>query len=156
MKENIVCSGALFYATSTKRFLFLQRTDKKTQGMWGLVGGTTVNENLWEGLNREIKEEIGDVDIKKKIPMETFISNDENFLYHTFLCVVEKEFIPKLNYNTRGLYFVPIKASYSKILYLFKEGDLVIKKEIKTTLNFLIMKKNTIQINQQNHYSHLL
>ena len=49
--------------------------------MWGLVGGTTVNENLWEGLNREIKEEIGEVDIKKKIPMETFISNDENFLY---------------------------------------------------------------------------
>jgi len=39
MKENIVCSGALFYATGTKRFLFLQRTDKKTQGMWGLVGG---------------------------------------------------------------------------------------------------------------------
>ena len=39
MKENIVCSGALFYSTSTKRFLFLQRTDKKTQGLWGLVGG---------------------------------------------------------------------------------------------------------------------
>lgn len=51
-----------------------------------------------------------------------------------------QEFIPKLNYNTRGLYFIPIKASYSKILYLFKEGDLVIKKDIKTTLNFLIMK----------------
>jgi hypothetical protein len=30
MKENIICSGALFYATSTKRFLFLQRTDEKS------------------------------------------------------------------------------------------------------------------------------
>ena len=30
MKDNIICSGALFYSTSTKRFLFLQRTDKKT------------------------------------------------------------------------------------------------------------------------------
>ena len=39
MKENIICSGALFYSTGTKRFLFLQRTDIKTRGSWGLVGG---------------------------------------------------------------------------------------------------------------------
>ena len=58
MKENIVCSGALFYATSTKRFLFLQRTDKKTQGMWGLVGGRSkFTESAFEGLKREIEEE---------------------------------------------------------------------------------------------------
>ncbi len=43
MKENIICSGALFYSTSTKRFLFLQRTDAKTQGTWGLVGGLAHN-----------------------------------------------------------------------------------------------------------------
>ena len=60
MKENIVCSGALFYATSTKRFLFLQRTDKKTQGMWGLVGGRSkFTESAFEGLKREIEEETG-------------------------------------------------------------------------------------------------
>jgi len=49
-----------------------------------------------------------------------------------------KDFIPQLNYDTRGFYFVPIRVSYSKILYLFKEGDLEIKKEKKNTLNFLI------------------
>ena len=60
MKENIVCSGALFYATGTKRFLFLQRTDKKTQGMWGLVGGKSkFTESAFEGLKREIEEETG-------------------------------------------------------------------------------------------------
>ena len=32
MSNSIICSGALFYATSTKRFLFLQRTDSKTKG----------------------------------------------------------------------------------------------------------------------------
>ena len=94
--------GALFYTLDTQRFLLLHRVQSKQNHVRGLVGGTTVNENLWEGLNREIKEEIGDVDIKKKIPMETFISNDENFLYHTFLCVVEKEFIPKLNTEHDG------------------------------------------------------
>ena len=51
-----------------------------------------------------------------------------------------KTFIPKLNYKTRGLYFVPIKPSYSKILYMFKEGDLDNKIEKKNTLYFLIQK----------------
>jgi hypothetical protein len=57
-----------------------------------------------------------------------------------------KEFIPGLNYGTRGFYFVPIKASYSKILYLFKEGEgrpakaTQSAKVCKTTLQFLIQK----------------
>lgn len=32
---------------------------------------------------------------------------------------VNNNFIPKLSYNTRGLYFVPLRTDYSKILYLF-------------------------------------
>ena len=106
MSSKIIGCGALFYTLDTQRFLLLHRVQSKQNHDWGLVGGTTVNENLWEGLNREIKEEIGEVDIKKKIPMETFISNDENFLYHTFLCVVEKEFIPKLNTEHDGYAWV--------------------------------------------------
>jgi len=54
--------------------------------------------------------------------------------------IIMNEFIPYLNYGTRGLYFVPLKTSYSKILYLFKDDDLQIKKEKKDTLNFLIQK----------------
>ena len=33
------------------------------------------------------------------------------------------EFIPKLAYRIRGFYFVPLKTSYSKILYIFKDDD---------------------------------
>tara|TARA_Y100000817_G_scaffold314943_2_gene316258 strand:+ start:2508 stop:3464 length:957 start_codon:yes stop_codon:yes gene_type:complete len=33
------------------------------------------------------------------------------------------DFIPKLPYRVRGFYFVPMKTSYSKILYLFKDTD---------------------------------
>ena len=33
------------------------------------------------------------------------------------------EFIPKLPYRIRGFYFVPLKTSYSKILYLLKDKD---------------------------------
>ena len=36
---------------------------------------------------------------------------------------VMAEFIPKLSYRIRGFYFVPLKTSYSKILYLLKEQD---------------------------------
>jgi len=54
--------------------------------------------------------------------------------------IMINEFIPSLNYDTRGFYFIPIKSSYSKILYLLKDGDLEIKKETKNTLNFLLMK----------------
>ena len=71
MEKNIVCSGALFYSTGTTRFLFLQRTDKKTQGMWGLVGGQAkYTESAFEGLKREIEEEIGTLPkFKKVIPL---------------------------------------------------------------------------------------
>jgi len=53
------------------------------------------------------------------------------------------EFAPQLNYNTRGLYFVPLRIDYSNILYIFpKESNPVImKKETKKiTKCFRIMK----------------
>jgi 8-oxo-dGTP pyrophosphatase MutT (NUDIX family) len=99
MKENIICSGALFYSTSTKRFLFLQRTAKKTQGMWGLVGGQAkYSESAFEGLKREIEEEVGITPkFKKVIPLEMFTSNDQKFYFHTYLIAIENEFVAKLN-----------------------------------------------------------
>ena len=104
MKENIICSGALFYSTSTKRFLFLQRTDEKTRGTWGLVGGMArFSESAFEGLKREIEEEVGDTPMMKKvIPLELFTSNDQKFFFHTYLIAVDGEFIPKLNQEHSG------------------------------------------------------
>lgn len=101
--NDIVCSGALFYSLDTKRFLFLHRANGKRNNVWGLVGGTNETcETPWEGLKREIFEEIGKVDIKKTIPLETFVSNDEHFKFHTYLCVVSGEFIPTLNHEHDG------------------------------------------------------
>ena len=104
MEQNIICSGALFYSTSTKRFLLLQRTDTKTRGMWGLVGGRMrYTESAFEGLKREIEEEAGQTPtFKKVIPLELFTSNDQKFFFHTYLIAVEAEFIPKLNAEHSG------------------------------------------------------
>ena len=104
MNDNIiVCSGALIYSLDTRRFLFLHRAQEKKSDLWGLVGGTNEGkETPWEGLKREIFEEVGEIEIKKTIPLETFVSNDTKFHFHTYLCVVEKEFLPKLNLEHNG------------------------------------------------------
>lgn len=99
LKDRIVCSGALFYAKSTRRVLLLQKAHGKHTGTWGLVGGTNLqNENPWQGLQREVTEEIGAIPlILKTIPLETFVSNDKVFNFHTYLCVIENEFVPILS-----------------------------------------------------------
>ena len=105
--KKIIGCGALFYNLDTQRFLFLHRTQSKQSNVWGLVGGKNTDEETpWESLKREIYEEIGSVNIIKTIPLETFVSNDENFLYHTYLCVVKNEFIPKLNEEHDGYAWV--------------------------------------------------
>lgn len=97
---KIVCSGGLFLAKDTKRFLFVQRTKEKTAGTWGLVGGKKEPQDntIIDSLTREIKEEVGKVpNIKKIIPLELFVSNDQQFNYNTYVLLIDKEFIPILN-----------------------------------------------------------
>ena len=103
--NQIICSGGLFLAKDTKRFLFLSRTQGKTAGTWGLVGGRKEPSDLTpvDVLKREIEEEIGKSPaIKKIIPLELFISNDQHFQYNTYVLLVDKEFIPVLNEEHSG------------------------------------------------------
>ena len=97
--DKIICSGALFCTKSTRRFLLIQKSHGKHAGTWGLVGGTNlVGENPWQGLHREIEEEIGSIPaIKKTLPLEKFVSNDSVFNFHTYFCVVDEEFVPVLS-----------------------------------------------------------
>jgi 8-oxo-dGTP pyrophosphatase MutT (NUDIX family) len=103
--NQIICGGGLFLATDTKRFLFLLRTQGKTAGTWGLVGGKKEpsDSTVVEALKRETEEEIGSIPgIKKTVPLELFVSNDQHFQYNTYVVIVEKEFIPKLNSEHSG------------------------------------------------------
>ena len=100
-----VCSGGIFLARDTKRFLFLLRTQGKTAGTWGLVGGKKepTDHTPYDALKREITEEVGKTPaIKKIIPLELFTSNDQQFQYNTYVLLVEKEFIPVLNNEHSG------------------------------------------------------
>jgi 8-oxo-dGTP pyrophosphatase MutT (NUDIX family) len=103
--NQIVCSGGLFLAKDTRRFLFLLRTQGKTAGTWGLVGGKKEPSDAtpYEALNREISEEVGKTPtIKKTIPLELFTSNDQNFQYNTYVLIIDREFIPVLNDEHSG------------------------------------------------------
>jgi 8-oxo-dGTP pyrophosphatase MutT (NUDIX family) len=99
LTDKIICSGALICSQDTNRFLLLQKAHGKHAGTWGLVGGTNIQgETPWQGLQREIEEEIGVTPyIKKTLPLEKFVSNDSIFNFHTYFCVVEQEFIPVLS-----------------------------------------------------------
>tara|TARA_A100001015_G_scaffold296707_1_gene377347 strand:+ start:3009 stop:3440 length:432 start_codon:yes stop_codon:yes gene_type:complete len=128
--NKIICSGAIIYSLATKRFLFLHRTQGKNNNLWGLVGGTNEeSETPWESLKREIQEEIGVIDIKKTIPLETFVSNDSKFSFHTYLCVIQDEFIPKLNFEHNGFAWVSF-GSWPKPLHLGLRNTLTNKTNI--------------------------
>jgi hypothetical protein len=106
---NVICSGGLFLSKSTKRFLFLNRSEGKTDGTWGIVGGKhePSDQTPYEALCREVQEEIGFLpDIEKTIPLEQYESKDGGFYYHTYVLLVKDEFIPQLNHEHSGYAWV--------------------------------------------------
>jgi 8-oxo-dGTP pyrophosphatase MutT (NUDIX family) len=97
-------AGIFFYSTTTKRFLYLLRSDSNYS--WGVPGGKIEkDESLFEGLERECMEEIGYFpNDAKLIPIQKFVNN--SFTYHTFFCAVEQEFKPELNEEHIGYAWV--------------------------------------------------
>lgn len=133
--------GALVYSRATNRYLFLLRNKHRQAGYWGIVGGKIdTGETVIQALVREIQEEIGqDYTNKKFIPLETFTSDNEKFVYYTFLATVDEEFVPTLNDEHRGYCWVEMK-DHPKPLHpgLWRSFNFdIIKKKIKTLESIL-------------------
>jgi len=141
LTDKIVCSGALIYAKTTGRFLLLQKSRGKHSGTWGLVGGTNVEgETPWQGLQREITEEIGaHPKIIKTIPLETFVSNDKVFNFHTYLCVIENEFVPILSDEHQGWAWSTIDYTPKPLHQGLRNSfsNRIVKTKIKTIFDLL-------------------
>lgn len=137
--KQIVCGGGLFLAKDTKRFLFLLRTQGKTAGTWGLVGGKVepFDSTIYNALTREISEEVGATStIQKIVPLELFTSNDQQFHYNTYVVLVEKEFIPTLNEEHAGYAWCDLN-NWPKPLHQGVKASLS-NKTIKTKLEILL------------------
>ena len=85
MKDN-TSAGIFFYASDTKRFLYLLRNDNKNPGNWGIPGGKIeVNETLLEGVARECMEEINFFPADAKlVPIQKFIKIHSHII-HSFV-----------------------------------------------------------------------
>lgn len=91
--------GVWFLSRSTGRYLYLLRNDCKYPGAWGLPGGKIEGiETFLDGMERECTEELGNFpSYSRLVPLEKFTSADTVFEYHTWVCVIDSEFVPVLN-----------------------------------------------------------
>lgn len=80
------------------------RNDPKHPGAWGLPGGRVESgETLMQTITRECEEELGAMpEYLRMFPLEKFTTADLGFEYHTFFCVIDKEFQPNLNHEHVG------------------------------------------------------
>ena len=102
--SKIKAAGALFVSLNTGRTLFGLRGDDTYSGSWCTFGGRVErDETVVECLAREIEEEIGFLPfVRKIVPVDLFESEDGRFEFHTFVCFVDREFVPNLNHEHTG------------------------------------------------------
>ena len=134
MEQINSAAGIFFYSSSSKRYLYLLRTELRHPTSWGIPGGKIEeNETLLEGMIRECEEEIGFFPRNYKlIPIQKFTNN--SFVYHTFFCEVDNEFIPILNNEHCGYAWVE-EGYYPKPLHpgLFNTVNFdIVKEKLKT------------------------
>jgi len=105
MESSVVKAvGVWFCCKHTSRYLYLMRNDNKHPYTWGLPGGKVeAEETLLGAMERECTEELGSFPAYQRlIPLEKFTSVDNQFEYHTWVCIVEQEFVPVLNDEHHG------------------------------------------------------
>jgi len=110
MKHTHAC-GAVIYCTSTNRILMQLRSHNSSFPLtWSLWGGKVEkDERPFQALQRELKEELGLVpEMIKVYPLHQYQSKDEYFVYETFCCLVNKEFVPTLNDESSGYCWVNV------------------------------------------------
>jgi 8-oxo-dGTP pyrophosphatase MutT (NUDIX family) len=93
-------SGGVFYSTDTGRYLLAYRSahvnEPHTWGVWG--GAIDGDETPERSLQREIEEETGYKGHYKLTP--SFVYKKGDFRFHNFIIEVDKEFDPRLDWET--------------------------------------------------------
>jgi len=100
--------GVLIYCSTTVRYLILLRSGWVTEpNSWGMVSGKLDEDEdeIQKAVYREAEEEIG-YKLRNLIP--TYIFEKENFKFHNFVSIVDKEFVPELNWENTDYKWVKL------------------------------------------------
>ena len=109
--KKTTAAGVVFLAKDTGRcMLQLREGNKRFNHTWGFWGGMMEKgETPYQCIQRELDEEIGFIpELQKLNPIDVYQSKDKNFMYYSFVAVVEEEFIPTLNDESAGYAWVNI------------------------------------------------
>ena len=92
-----------------------------------------------KSIHKIFEEEFSETEYSKVCPI--FI---KKYFDYKDINMAMNDFIPKLPYNIRGLYFIPMRTDYSKILYLFPKDKLTNDSDKKKNSkeNNLLGRKN--------------
>ena len=136
--SNITAVGAVIIAQNTNRALFVLRDEDTYSGCWGLIGGrANANETALQALGRECREETGyHINFDRIVPLELYQSPDGHFSYHTYICLVDKEFVPDLSSEHNGYAWAPLSNAPRPLhpgLYNSLNSDVIKDKLIKVT-----------------------
>jgi 8-oxo-dGTP pyrophosphatase MutT (NUDIX family) len=96
-------AGCIIMARDTGRFCIAHRSNSVEQpGTWGTWGGAIdEGEDPAQAARRELAEEAGYAGAMKLVPLYVF-KHESGFTYYNFLAIVEREFRPKLDWETQG------------------------------------------------------
>jgi len=100
-------AGCIFYAKDTNKYLIAKRSQYVEQpNTWGTWGGAIdQSETPEQAVLREIREETGYSGSVQLKPLWTF-KHPNGFQYFNFLAIVEREFEPKLDWETQDYKWV--------------------------------------------------
>ncbi len=96
--------GAIIVSEQTGKVLTVLRSPKESHpNTWTFAGGRCENaETASDTLIRELKEELQLIKFKKILPLHRYQSRSKDFVYDTFIVLVNKEFNPVLNWENTG------------------------------------------------------
>lgn len=96
--------GAIIVSENSGKVMTVLRSPKETHpNTWAFAGGkVNHDESFIDALQRELQEELNLTKIKKITPLHKYQSRSKDFVYETYIVLVDREFIPELNWENTG------------------------------------------------------
>ena len=145
-----IAAGVLPICSKTKRILLNLRSKYVNEpNTYGIYGGKLDNdEDITEAVKREFLEESGYNGNIKLIPAFIFKNKSGTFEYHNFICIIDDEFIPELDWESDGYRWVTFEELMKEQIYSdytneMEEKHPGLKELLKDPMSLDIIRRNT-------------